>query len=36
VRCAWRLAPPSNPRDAIIPTPRQYGVDGDETESETP
>jgi hypothetical protein len=35
VRYRGCLAPHSKLRDAIIPTPRQCGVDGDETESGT-
>jgi len=36
VRYAGCLAPHSKLRDAIIPTPRQQGVDGDEAKTETP
>ena len=36
VRYAGCLAPPSTFRDAIIPTPRPQGVDGEETKTGTP
>ena len=36
VRYAGCLAPHSKLRDAIIPTPRQQGVDGNETRTGTP
>ena len=36
VRYAGCLAPHSTLRDAIIPTPRQQGVDGEEKQTETP
>jgi hypothetical protein len=36
VRYAGCLVPHSTPRDAIIPTPRQQGVDGEETKTGTP
>jgi Putative transposase len=36
VRYAGCLAPHSTLRDAIIPTPRQQGVNGEETKTETP
>jgi hypothetical protein len=36
VRYAGCLAPHSKLRDAIIPTPRQQGVDGDEAKTGTP
>jgi hypothetical protein len=36
VRYAGCLAPHSTLRDAIVPTPRQQGVDGEETQTGTP
>ena len=36
VRYSGCLAPRSTLRDAIIPTPRQRGVDGEETKTGTP
>jgi hypothetical protein len=36
VRYAGCLAPHSKLRDAIIPTPRQQDVDGEEEKTETP